>query len=158
VTRLIDLPAQLVANTLSLTLESLALISSRLVDSEESAPSEAMLVRLLLSEDELVVLELVAGREFAQLVAANLLRTSPEDLENQPPFMEALKELIVAAGGALLGLTLDYDAESPRMGKLTVKPFPAGRNWHEFVGSRGASVFDAGGNTIAIRMRAIGAD
>ena len=148
-----NLPRQLVAETFGLTLESLAFIFPQPMDATASAPEEAMLLQLALSRNEPITLELVAGRPFAQLFAANLLGTTPDDPQIAQPYGDALKELINIAGGGLLSLMLDHDSEPSEMGIPSVQPFSTATEWEAFVTSPGACVFDAEGNTIAFRLR-----
>jgi hypothetical protein len=148
-----SLPNKLVAETFGLTLEALAFVSLLPPEVPAAAPEEAMLLRLSLTQTDTMVLELVAGRPFGQLLAGNLLGIAPDDPEIQLRYVDALKELVNVAGGALLGLTLEHDAEPPEMSIPEVQSFTATTDWPAFIGVSEACVFSAEGNTIAFRIR-----
>jgi hypothetical protein len=145
-------PIEFVAASFGLTLETLAFISPMPATEPLEAPGEAVLVRLPLTGGDLSEIQLVAGRRFGKLVAANLLGTSTEDPEVDQRCEDGLKELMNIAGGALLANSGDGEA-IPEMGIPEVEQFAAASDWEPFVSSPDVCIFDAEGNTIALRMR-----
>jgi hypothetical protein len=144
---------QLVGDTFSLALETLAFITARPHTADVSAPPDATLVWLDLSGNESTTLELVAGRPFCRLLASNLMGLSPQDPEIDRRSSDALKVLINVVGGALLRMAAEYDAQPPQIGATRIEPFPTATDWELFIAAPGACVLDAEGNTIALRMR-----
>ncbi|MGA2230984.1 MAG: hypothetical protein ABSH22_08800 [Tepidisphaeraceae bacterium] len=147
-----------VAETFSLTLETLAFITSQPPAEADgtkavSAPPDAMLARLFLSGGDATALEIVAGRQFGRLLAANLMGLAVDDDETELRCTDALKELINVVGGALLRLAAEPDAQMPQMGVPLIEPFESAIDWETFVACPDVSVLDAEGNTIALRMR-----
>jgi hypothetical protein len=141
-----------VSATFGLTLETLAFISPLPAEEPVLAPGEPVLIRLPLIGGTLRDIQLVAGRQFGRLIAANLLGASIEDPEVEERCVDGLKELMNIAGGALLANSGDDEA-IPEMGIPEIEQFAAASDWGPFVSGPDVCVFDAEGNTIALRMR-----
>ena len=73
-----DRTAQFISTTFDLVLETVAFVFPQPADLPAEAPGEAMLVRLLLSDGAHGEVQLVAGKRFGRLLAANLLGSSRE--------------------------------------------------------------------------------
>ena len=149
---MLNRPMEFISTTFGLTLETLAFISPMPAEEPVIAPGDPVLVRLPLTGGDLREIQLVAGRRFGRLVAANLLGASTEDPEVEERCVDGLKELMNIAGGALLANAGDGEV-IPEMGVPEVEQFASDSDWGPFVSGPDVCIFDAEGNTIALRMR-----
>ena len=144
---------QILSVAFSGALESLAFITSLPPEAPPVAPANAMLVRIAMTGTDSSVLELVAGREFGRLLSANLLGLSSDDPEIDQRCNDALKELINVTAGAFIGMAIEQGVAPQEIGIPVIEPFTAEIDWEDFAAAPGASVLDAEGHIIAIRVR-----
>jgi hypothetical protein len=134
-------------------LEALAFITLAPAEEPIAAPVDATLVRVQLNGTVSAALELVAGASFGRQLAANLLGLEADDPEIELRRADALKELINVAAGAIIGTEIANGAAPREIGIPHIEPFATHEAWEAFTAAPGASVLDAEGNIIAIRIR-----
>ena len=133
------------------TLDTMAFIPSEPIDvALAEPPNDAVLVTLSFTGPTSGTLELVASRQFARLLAANVVGEEPDDPDAERKAEDSIKELINVAAGAMMPQIADSENDVFSLSLPTLQRFNTERNWREFADH--AFVLNADGQTIALRL------
>lgn len=140
-----------VVETFVQTLDMMAFIPSEPVDAAlATPPSDALLVSLSFSGPTSGRLELVASREFARLLAANVVGEEPDDPEAERKAEDSIKELINVAAGAMMPQIAESENDVFSLSLPSLDHFDVEAGWRQFADH--AFVLNADGQTIALRL------
>ena len=145
----------LVVEALTEALETMAFVSLMPLEAAEAPPPAEPVVLVSIAftgAPASGTIELMAGESFGAMLAANLLGTGPDDPDAAARARDAMLETMNVTCGALIR-KIEPSAETFEMAIPQVRDVPPPA-WSEFIAAgSGAMVFDADGNTIAVRMK-----
>jgi hypothetical protein len=137
-------------------LETLAFVSPLPEPRDCAAPAEPLLIRIAFCGSDFGAFEMVAGRAFGMMLAANLMAVDPECPEAGPTAAlaeDAMREVCNITCGLLLSQSA-LDGKPPaELGLPLVLPFDAAFGWEEFISNPASLVFTAEGHSVAICIR-----
>jgi len=149
---MLDLRRELIEDTFASTLETLAFITPLPPEGPPAPPANAVLVRTGFIDSRFGAVELIAGVAFGRLLLANLLNIGPESPDSTEQAIDALKELTNVVCGRVLRKLSEQGAGSFQMGIPQAAPADLDKDWKAFLRDPSACVFDAEGNTLAVRI------
>ena len=144
-----------IAETFAQVLETMAFIVATPVEAPKKAPPDPMLVRIGYTNPAPGFFEMVASPEFAALLAANIRGSASVDADAVAHARDALSEVANVVCGGLLsepGRSATHEVE---MDLPSILRFDGRSEWDDFVSSEGATVFDADGHIVAVRVQGI---
>ena len=144
----LELPA---AEALGASLETMAFISPLPPAGPVTCPAEPRRVTIAFAGPASAVVELVAPATFGAVLWSNLVACDPGDPEAVARGDDALKELMNVTCGALIAST--GNAAGYEMGIPAIEPFDP-EQWDALTAPGEATVLDADGHLIAVRVRA----
>lgn len=138
----------------SSALETMAFVTSWPLDGDpsEDAPTDPLFAAIAYEGGARGTLELVAPREFARMLAANLLGNAGGEAPSDAQALDALCELMNVACGAILRERRARETERFDMTIPWIEQIDGVRGWNEFTARPGAVVLDAEGTHIAFRL------
>ncbi len=149
---MLEVTNDMLIESLSEALETTAFMMPLPPEEELPAPSQGVLVRIKFNGPVSGTVELWAGSEFAQMMAANMMGLEPDDEETQSKSTDAVKELVNIIGGVLLTKLADSPAD---MFNLTVPQAEEDLNsesWEQYVAQDDVTVLDVDGFPVAVRL------
>jgi chemotaxis protein CheY-P-specific phosphatase CheC len=138
--------------SLTEALETTAFMMPLPPEDELPTPTQGVLVRIDFNGPVNGTIELWAGMEFAQMMAANIMGLEPDDPEAQSKGIDAVKEIVNIIGGVLLAKLTDSPAD---MFNLTVPQSQEDLNsesWEQYLAQDDVTVLDVDGFPVATRL------
>jgi chemotaxis protein CheY-P-specific phosphatase CheC len=149
------MPENLAAiEAVSNALETMAFVSAWPCEGtpEEEAPDDPVLAAIGFRGGVEGRLELVAPRQFARVLAMNLLGVCEPDAPTDEQALDALRELLNVACGAILRARRVTEAKRFEMSIPWIEELDGARGWSEFAARPGTVILDADGSRIAFRF------
>lgn len=133
-------------------LETMAFITAMAPEESMPTPTDAILVRMRFYGPVTGVAELVAGREFVEMLAANVLGIEPDEPDATALGTDAFMEMLNTTCGVLLPMLARnpediFDVTVPESEEIG-----GVEGWEGFVSQSDVSVLDADGYALAVRI------
>ncbi len=140
--------------TLAQSLETMAFVIADPLPSPADAPGDAQVVSLTFEGPRSGTINIVASREFAMMLAANVLGIDPSDPDAQEKADDCMKELVNVVGGALMPRIAESETDVFKLSLPTIRPLNTETEWPGFCNDTGTQLASADGHTIAARIAA----
>jgi chemotaxis protein CheY-P-specific phosphatase CheC len=96
--------------------------------------------------------EIIAGRDFALMLAANVLGTDPSDADAHDKADDCLKELVNVVGGALMPHIASSADEQYKLSLPALRSVDLECDWPNLAACPDTHLFNADGHVIAARL------
>lgn len=140
--------------TLSQSLETMAFVMADPLSAPADAPGEPLVVSLSFTGPHSGTIDIVAGREFAMMLAANVLGTDPSDHDAQEKADDCMKELVNVVGGALMPRIATSNTDVFKLSLPTTRPLDVETEWPRLCADQATQLANADGHVIAARIAA----
>ena len=149
---MLETSENLLQESLSEALETMAFMMAMPMEDELSVPEQGTMVWMDFSGRVSGRVELLAGTEFIEMAAANIMGADPDDELVQSKGVDAFKEILNTTCGVLLPKL----AESPKdIFDVTFpesEDFSDPQKWTDYINQDGVVVLDVDGFFLALRM------
>ncbi|MBN1435481.1 MAG: chemotaxis protein CheX [Sedimentisphaerales bacterium] len=140
--------------SLTEALETTAFMMAMLPDPQEElvTPSRGVLVHVEFSGPVSGTVELWAGDEFSQMMAANVMGLDPDDDAVKNNGVDAVKEMVNIISGVLLAKLADSPADVFNLTVPEAQQQPDAAAWQAYVAQDNVIVLDVDGFAVAARL------
>jgi len=143
---------QLVIEALTEALERMAYMVVVPPEKELAAPDQSVLARMYFYGPISGMVEILAGSEFMQLLAANVMGIDPSESEAHEQGVDALKELVNTTCGVLLPMLATTPEEIFDVTVPEAETLHNAEAWHRYVKQYQAAILDVEGFAVAVRI------
>lgn len=133
-------------------LETTAFMMPLPLEDELPSPTQGVLVKIDFVGPVSGSIELWAGSEFAQMLAANVLGIEPDDAEAQEKGIDTVKEMVNIIGGVMLTKLAGSPADVFNLTVPQAQEQLDAESWEDYVAQDDVTVLDVDGFPVATRL------
>lgn len=139
-------------DSLTEVLETTAFMMAIPPEEQLPTPEKVVLVSIDFTGPVNGTIELCAGSEFAQMLAANVMGLEPDDQEALEKSTDAIKELVNITAGVLLTKLTNSPANIFNLTVPTAQEEPDPNFWQQYITQNEVTVLDVDGFPVAIGL------
>ncbi len=149
---MLETSENLLQESLSEALETMAFMMAMPPEDELPVPEQGTMVWMDFSGRVSGRVELLAGTEFIEMAAANIMGADPDDELVQSKGVDAFKEILNTTCGVLLPKLADSPKDIFDVTVPESEDFSDPQQWTDYIGQEGVVVLDVDGFFLALRM------
>jgi chemotaxis protein CheY-P-specific phosphatase CheC len=142
----------LLMESLSEALETMAFMSPMPPEEPMPAPSESILVTIRFNGPQEGIIELLAGKDFATALAANVMGEDSNDPEVSERGIDAMKELLNTTCGVIVPKLVDSPKDVYNISVPQSQLFSSPEQWDEYIAQPGATIYDVDSNPVVVKI------
>ena len=146
--------SQSLFETLAQSLETMAFVMADPMPAPADAPVDGVVVSMAFKGPRSGTVEIIAGREFAMMLAANVLGIDPSEADAQEKADDCMKELVNVVGGALMPRIAASESDVFKLSLPSIRKLDSQQEWPKLCGDPMTQLASADGHTIAARIAA----
>jgi len=149
---MLETSENILPEAISEALETMAFMTVMPIEEEMPYPSENIEATMSFSGPVSGEVKILAGVEFAHMIAANVLGVDFDDPEAQSKSTDAFKEMLNTVCGVLLPKLARSSADVFDVTLPEAQEISGQEKWEEFLATSGATVLNIDENLVAVRL------
>jgi len=149
---MLKISENIMQESLSEALETMAFMMAMPIEDDLPVPEQGTMVWMDFAGRVSGRVELLAGAEFIEMAAANIMGADPDDDLVQSKGVDAFKEILNTTCGVLLPKLADSPSDVFDVTVPESEDFSDSQRWTDYIDQNGVAVLDVDGFPLALRM------
>ncbi|MCK4627419.1 MAG: chemotaxis protein CheX [Sedimentisphaerales bacterium] len=149
---MLEISGNIMQESLSEALETMAFMMAMPIEDDLPVPEQGTVVWMDFTGRVNGRVELLAGTEFIEMAAANIMGADPDDDLVKSKGVDAFKEILNTTCGVLLPKLADSPSDVFDVTVPESEDFSDSQRWTDYIGQNGVAVLDIDGFPLALRM------